>query len=100
MINVGYLWAGVGFLTGLSVKTAFSREAATAGTSAHTTYGRENHSKPKHFERKKWDMQKTSPLVRCSQLAPFILHIHDANPSLTSPGFAESRLLWVHIRFS
>jgi hypothetical protein len=28
-----------GFLIGLSVGTAFSREAAIAGTNAHTTYG-------------------------------------------------------------
>jgi hypothetical protein len=30
---------GRGFLTGLNVRTAFLREAATAGTNAHTTSG-------------------------------------------------------------
>jgi hypothetical protein len=34
-------------LTGSNVKTAFSREAPTAGISAHITYGRENHPKTK-----------------------------------------------------
>jgi hypothetical protein len=30
---------GRGYLIGLSVRTAFLREAVTAGTNAHTTYG-------------------------------------------------------------
>jgi len=34
-------------LTESNVKTASSREAATAGANAHTTYGKKNYSKPK-----------------------------------------------------
>jgi hypothetical protein len=34
-------------LTELNVKTAFSKAALTAGTNAHTTYGKKNNSKPK-----------------------------------------------------
>ena len=44
MTNVDCFWLDVGFLIGSSAKTAFSREAATAGASALITYGRENHT--------------------------------------------------------
>jgi hypothetical protein len=36
-------------LTDSNVKTAFTREAATAGTNAPTIFGRENPSKPRHL---------------------------------------------------
>jgi hypothetical protein len=36
-------------LTELNAETAFTREAATAGTNAPTTFGRENPSKPRHL---------------------------------------------------
>jgi hypothetical protein len=37
-------------LIGLNARTAFTREAATAGANAHTTFGGENQSKPRHDE--------------------------------------------------
>jgi hypothetical protein len=39
LLGVDGLWVSRGFLTGLNVRIASSKEAATAGTSAHTTFG-------------------------------------------------------------
>jgi hypothetical protein len=38
-------------LTGANAKTAYTKEAPTAGANAHTTYGRKNYSKPKQASR-------------------------------------------------
>jgi len=44
-MNVECFWLSVGFLIGSNVKTAFTREAATAGANVPTTSGKENLSR-------------------------------------------------------
>jgi hypothetical protein len=46
-------------LIGLNAETASSREAATAGTNAHTIFGRENHFRIKCALTEKADVQES-----------------------------------------